>query len=107
MNVRTTVRTLAAAAMLALAAVSVSTPQAHARSKDPYNGVRCAVPGPQVGEDDTDWVFFLPGEEIVQYDKYGRPHTLRCGSDGNWHLARSVTGAGIQVVGLQSLAIAP
>ncbi len=107
MTIRTRIRTLAAAALLALAVVSVSAGRVHAKPKHPGNGVHCAAAGPTVGEDDEDWVFFLPGDEIVAYDSADHPHTLRCGADGKWHEVRRVTPAAGGAVGPRRLVIAP
>jgi hypothetical protein len=79
MNLRTTARTLAVAALLAMTVASVSAPQTDARPKRPGdNGVLCAVPGHLVGATE-DWVFYLPGQEIEINGK-----RYECYADGSW-----------------------
>ncbi len=94
MNIRTRIRTLATAAVLALTVVSVSAGHVHAKPRNPNDGPRCAMSyrGPgyvnmninAVGE---DWTFYLPGErEEVLADDSTHIYTLECGRNGNWRV---------------------
>jgi hypothetical protein len=90
MNIHTRIRTLAAAALLALTVVSMSAGQADAKPRRPAdNGVRCASYDPTTGE----WDFLLPGETITIGSI-----TLRCGADGKWHPARYATPGDVRPV---------
>ncbi len=64
MNIRTFIRTLAAAAVLAVAAVTVSAEHAHARPRIDDHNAPCAVSGSAVGSS-NDWEFYSPGDAIV------------------------------------------
>ncbi len=64
MNIRTAIRTLATAALLAVAVVSVSAGPAHARPKVDDLNTPCAIPGSAVGSS-NDWEYYSPGDEFV------------------------------------------
>jgi hypothetical protein len=87
MKIQTHIRTLAAAALLALPIVSVSAGQVHAEPRHPKdNGVRCALEDPEGS--DYDWEFYLPGDVIEVQMPWGTER-LVCGADGEWHPART------------------
>src|SRR4051794_16628632 len=74
-------RALAAALALGAAVLSLSAGQAEARPRHPVdNGVRCWLPG-TAGEDLTA---YMPGEVVNAHGQL-----LKCGSDGQWHDART------------------
>ena len=73
-------RALAAALALGAAVLSLSAGQAEARTKRPVdNGVRCWVSG-----GGGHWEAYLPGDVVNIGGKL-----VRCGSDGEWHDART------------------
>jgi hypothetical protein len=83
-TIRTRIRTLTAAALVALAVVGVSAEHAHAKPKRPAdNGVRCAIAGTEVGEPE-DLVFYLPDDVISVRDINGEWRYYKCGADGRW-----------------------
>ena len=82
MNIRIHLRTLTAAAVLAVAVIGVAGESVHAESKED-NGVRCAAHSGSGG--DNEWNFYLPGEIITVIDSNGVGHKMECGADGRWH----------------------
>jgi hypothetical protein len=86
MNLRTIVRTLTAAALLAVTVVSVSAQQADAKPRGPRQtsgtidrDTTCAFPGFAVSQPQHDWVFYAWGEEIVVGG-----NRYHCSSTGEW-----------------------
>ena len=81
LQIGTQARALAAALALGAAVLSLSAGQAEARPKRPVdNGVRCWLTG-TAGEDLTA---YMPGDVVNVGGQL-----LRCGSDGQWHDART------------------
>ncbi len=106
MNIRTSIRTLAAAALLALTVASVSAGPAHAEKKGPAdNGVRCDIAGSLVGSD-NDMEFYLPGDSLV-VDVGTGPKAYVCGNDGHWHYRRATPGGVRPVEPLSGGVLAP
>jgi hypothetical protein len=93
MTIHTHIRTLAAAALLALTMAGTFVGHVNAEQKEPVdNGVRCAA---WTGE---EWDFYLPGEVITVRDSNGVGHRRQCGADGEWHPARLAPLTGVRLV---------
>jgi hypothetical protein len=72
---------LAAALVLGVAIVGMSTGEAEAKPRHPKDaGVRCVL---QDQSPDEDYTFYLPGEYVAHPDGSGT--ILQCGNDGHWH----------------------
>jgi len=86
MSVHTRIRTLGAAALLAVAVVAATAAQADARPKDPGTPQPklCSLPGSAVGHPELDWVFYTPGSTADLKDSNGGSHIVVCGQDGTW-----------------------
>jgi hypothetical protein len=82
MNARSRTLSLAAALMLGVAAVSLTTGQAEAMPRHPKDaGTRCALYNYSPGEDVT---FFVPGD-VAAVGHGDNTTAIQCGADGNWH----------------------
>jgi hypothetical protein len=87
MNVKTSIRTLAGAALVALAVAGMAANPAGAeRNTGGTNDTNCAATGATlVPPSDIDVEFFPPGEKVVMKDSNGTLHTMQCGSGGVWN----------------------
>jgi hypothetical protein len=86
MNVKSKIRTLAGAALVALSVAGVAAiPAGAERNTGGTNDPNCAATGatlyPPTG---NDYEFFPPGELVTMRDAKGDVRVMKCGKGGTW-----------------------
>jgi hypothetical protein len=87
MNVKSKIRTLAGAALVALAVAGVAVTAVSAeRNTGGTPDSNCAATGATLHPPtDNDFEFFPPGEIVNMRDAKGDVRTMRCGRGGVWN----------------------
>lgn len=85
MILKSRIRILAGAALVALTVAGMALTAGGAEARDDAYDRNCAAPGASlIPPSSLDWEFFPPNELVNMYDAAGMRHTMQCGPYGVW-----------------------